>query len=275
MLVLGLDAGATHTVLDSPETIVDFLRRIGPLTAIENAMACEGHAEHGVELPSDAIALWRAHFERFGQAEMATRIKGMEEALYSLIEEGLPNVGVHTLDHGICGGLMLLKYSTIWFRLILACKHAAAEVREKYQRVCSAVEEETGAWGYHGTHWWRNIVWATAAVAIHNLQQDHSIPGWHSKLDYREAPLVYLGVVVDMLQEWDRPSSRRQNTVEGANLRINSSDVTIGSTESGQVRIVYGCRDGSAQEREEKLREELDRALFNWSDVVEVQFVDI
>ncbi|MHC4695800.1 MAG: hypothetical protein ACYTFA_03540 [Planctomycetota bacterium] len=270
-----LGADTTNVTLDSPETIVDFLRKVGPLNAIENAIEHEGHELRGSELPQDAIALWRAHFEHFGQKEMAKRIAGMETALYSLIDNGIPNAGVRTLDHGICGGLVLLKYSTIWFRLILACKHATAEVREKYERVCSSVQEVTEDWGYHGTHWWSNVVWATAAVAIHNVQQDHSIPGWYSKLDCREAPLAYLGVLVDMLQEWDRPSSKRQNTVEGADLRINSSDVTIGSKADGRVHIVYGCRDGSARKREERLREELERALLNWNDVAEVQFVDL
>ena len=88
----------------------------------------------------------------------------------------------------------------------------------------------------------------------------------------RRDALAYLGVLVDILQEWDRPSSQRDRTVEGDEYRISSPDVRIETMANGRVHLDYRWRDGTVVIRRKKMLGELDRALTDWNTVVEISF---
>jgi hypothetical protein len=270
----GFDESWSLSTLDSPELVIDFLRMIGPLGALGKNVCRETGKRALADLPADGFELWVRHFTHFGQKSMAKRIRIIERELYSFAEKGLPGTSSRVLDHGVCGALLLLKYSTVWFRLIFACKDSSPKDDSFEAQARHCLESATDNWsGYYAAHWWKNILWATAAVAVHNVQQFPNISGL-SPLRYDEDALAYLGVLVDILQEWDRPSSQRDRTVEGDEYRLSSPDVTIATTTDGRVSLSYRCRDNTAAYRTKKMHEELDRALADWSKVVEVSFRD-
>jgi hypothetical protein len=109
----------------SPHSIISYLRDSGAATL--------GGALGIPDLPSDAFTLWATNYRHFGQREMATRMENLTTALDAFVDQGLPGATVRVLDHGVCGGLLLLKYSTLWFCLYEALNRAppAADVRDE------------------------------------------------------------------------------------------------------------------------------------------------
>lgn len=142
-------------------------------------------------------------------------------------------------------------------------------------KVKEVLARKSGLQNLDAPHWWSGVVWATAAVALHNVQQNNSYPGWKSKLQFSEDPLTYLGILVDLLQEWDRPSARRVGSVGGDRRRINASDVNIGFDFDGKIALEFGCRDSDATRREAKMKRDLDAALDGWDRLVSFSFRDL
>jgi hypothetical protein len=178
---------------------------------------------------------------------------------------------VRVLDHGVCGGLLLLKYSTLWFCLYEALNRAppAADVRDEDVRnkLLTACNRRSPA-----THWWQSVVWATAAVALHNVQQTKGWPSEPLRLD--EDPLAYLGILVDILQEWDRHSMRRTRAIESDRRGINNDDVWIGN-DGSRIFIEYRSRDATQDARNDDIRKDLNRSLADWESLVDVSFVRV
>lgn len=259
-------------------TVAQFLRDLGSLEVLERRLEAEapGAAYRVLPLGADAFELWAKNYRAFDQGSMAQRMEILERALYDLIELGMAKYGTRVFDHGICGGLLLLKGSTYWFRFKFGLDEAhppmgsaEAKLKDRVQRIFHAK--------LHAEHWWKSVVWATAAVAIHNVQQLRYRDEWgiKSKLKLTEDPLAYLGILVDILQEWDRHSARRIQKIGVGPRRINSGDVSIGPAEDGRIAIRYGCRDNNWQKRWDKMNEDLDDALEGWRDLVEISFFEI
>jgi hypothetical protein len=259
-------------------TVAQFLRDLGPLEVLERQLEAEepGSVSHVLPLGADAFELWAKNYRAFGQDGMAQRIELLERALYDLIERGMAKYGTRIFDHGICGGLLLLKGSTYWFRFKFALDEAHPETGSTEAELKDRVLQIFRA-KLHAEHWWKKVVWATAAVAIHNVQQLRYRDEWglKPKLKLTEDPLAYLGILVDILQEWDRHSTRRIQKIGIGPRRINSGDVSIGPTDSGRIAIRYGCRDNDWQKRWDKMNEDLDDALEGWRDLVEISFFEI
>jgi len=116
------------------------------------------------------------------------------------------------------------------------------------------------------------VVWATAAVALHNVQQTKGWPSEPLRLD--EDPLAYLGILVDILQEWDCHSMRRTRAIESDRRGINDDDVWIGNGGS-RIFIEYRSRDATQDARNDDIRKDLNRSLADWESLVDVSFVRV
>ena len=247
----------------SPHSIISYLRDSGAATL--------GGALGIPDLPSDAFTLWATNYRHFGQREMAMRMENLTTALDAFVDQGLPGTTVRVLDHGVCGGLLLLKYSTLWFCLYEALNRAppAADVRDEDVRnkLLTACNRRSPA-----THWWQSVVWATAAVALHNVQQTKGWPSEPLRLD--EDPLAYLGILVDILQEWDRHSMRRTRAIKSDRRGINNDDVWIGN-DGSRIFIEYRSRDATQDARNDDIRKDLNRSLADWESLVDVSFVRV
>ena len=259
-----------------PATIVYFLRNLGPWEILAHDLKEGDQISRKTPdtLSSDAFKLWRLHYEQFGPPQMVRRFELLEDVLYKLFENGIPDKQIpRHLDHGICGALMLLKYSTWWFRAFLTAKYSKTPADYIESEVLRLIRGGT-IHKYHAGHWWTSILWATAAVAIHNLQQlpDYYSKGTHVKLSLSEDPLAYLGILVDILQEWDRHSVRRLPSVTSDKRCINSRDVNIGKMPDGKIHIEYGWRDETDQNREANMKKDLEKALAGWDQLVSISF---
>ena len=220
----------------------------------------------GLPLPSDSFALWEQNYRSFNNSDMAARMKELDAAFETFMEKGLPKAGVRILDHGVSGGLLLLKYSTLWFRLYRALSRArTSDLKDK---IVAAIGRDSRA-----SHWWASVVWATAAVGFHNVQQTKH---WERKpLALAEDPLAYLGILVDILQEWDRHAMVRTPKIDSDIRGIDSRDVHIAKAPDGRIHIVFWYRDHNKDARDEQLKtmqEELSAALNDWESLLHISF---
>lgn len=258
----------------SPETldlIADELRTVGSLgslcsyvrTGCDNVGIAATLQPEAARLSRDAFGIWIHHYERFGPPRMVRRMNALRRLFCIGYEKGFPGQGVRILDHGVCGGLLQLQASTLYY----IC-HAQARSVPLPSR-SPAVERFLDS-GWDPAYWWAGVVWATAATAVHNIQQIPGVgrldPGgdWPGKLQLSEDPLAYLGVLVDILQEWDR-----YHVVKEADREpIQGSEVELGS-EAGRVVIRFTGARGKQHAR--KVRRALDEALSSWGSVVQVE----
>jgi len=264
--------------------IVNFLRDHGSLEELEKQMRAEYNSTFGRdfpsndELPTDSFELWRLHYKLLGQSGMVDRIDLIEQQFYELFLDGAPysSAGrLRILNHGVIGGLLLLKYSTLWFKLTASAQLKAhpnwngkGQLRRKILTAFGAPKLKVDH-----CHWFNAVIWATAAVASHDLLQVESKPAGWKPLCLSDDPLIYLGILVDMLQDWDRHSTRRIASIETKRRIVKSRDVQIGIDHDDRLCIQYGLRgDADCRARQEKLETELNATLDSWADLVSFQF---
>jgi hypothetical protein len=115
--------------------------------------------------------------------------------------------------------------------------------------------------------WWTGIVWATAATALHNIQQMADLnkidPDWPGAIALSDDPLAYLGVLVDVIQEWDRYSVRKVLDSEP----IQGNEVELGA-EHGKVKVHF--LGSSGKSRAEKVRSDLNIGLKDWTQILQL-----
>lgn len=114
----------------------------------------------------------------------------LEEYGYMVASSGYDGLSDGAVDHAIASGLFLFRYSTFWYWL--AKKNNFAEDFAVYKK----------GWDKD------DISSACLATAAHNLI------GFHAKkigpLNFEKNPILYLGVLCDELQKWDRfPAGER------------------------------------------------------------------
>jgi hypothetical protein len=280
-----------HLNSESLNEISDSLRDLGDLSILREAILKERPdlipllPEQTVSL-ADSFTIWKSNYLAFQQPGMAQRITQLQRTHEKLLNHGLPKIGTRVLDHGITGALLLLLHSTTYFKLHFALqKHlapasdATSHPESSQQQVSSGLNQqiedrlltpsEDEIHVYKPSWWWTAIVWATGAVALHNVQtmdpwpQD-SHPTEPLAID--EDPLAYLGILVDLLQEWDRYTTSKTSIFSGQ-LPLSSNDVQIGVT-NGLILIDYGDPSGIVQN---KIKKDLNKALKDWDQIVQVR----
>lgn len=270
----------------SMAAVSDALRSVGDLEQLRKAANREraanekplhepNHLGARNGLPGDAFDLWQRHYEYYGLPSMAHRIKTVRVVFDSLMREGLGDTGIRILDHGVCGGLLLLLYSTFYFRVYFGLGDEAptdAGDRQIWQRFRDAglihPPEPFQEPSTHALWWWTGVVWATAATCLHNVQQlSGKGPQYASiqKLSLDEDPLAYLGILVDGIQEWDRYSVSREAVISGT-LPLQGVDVKLGVT-NGIVSIDY-CNPDRAQRVTKALNDSLSD---EWTQLVSIK----
>lgn len=216
-------------------------------------------------LPSDAFALWRAHYEDYQQPTMAARMTTLEAMFDRLVWRGYPGINIRMLDHAVCSGLLALQYTTLYYALVARFGNdAQSDIR--LQRIADTLTKREQ---YQEEFWWTLNVWGTAAAAIHNLVQ--SPPGWSdldlrlAKLRLEEDPVAYLGVLVDILEEWDRYAVRRGSAMGiSSQLPLQGSDVRV---ETSGTQLEFRIPNARLVS---KIIDALDTALEDWGQLLSV-----
>jgi hypothetical protein len=213
--------------------------------------------------PGDAFDLWAAHYQMYGTQMMVDRINKLRESFHELIYKGIPKVGQRVLDHGVCGGLLLLMVSTHYHKIRFTIDQVDENhLDEETKRVIKKFKDRHVTFKYDSLYWWTGVVWATMSVAIHNLQQTSAYRELltEQRLSLDDDPLSYLGILVDILQEFDRyhvfPITDKP-PLQNSCVRLSSN--------SGKIVIEY------PKLWAKKVKDDLDYALSDWTKFVEVK----
>lgn len=230
----------------------------------------------GVELErpplrGDAFGLWAQHFHAHEQPAMALRMSALAKVYERQVWDGLPGIGLRIVDHGIGGGLLMLQYSTFYFAI-----RAALDGRPNIDPETAASWERfrvRGSLAYRPSTWWQAVLWGTAATALHNVQQKlKDWSGTHpalTPLALDEDPIAYLGVLADILQEWDRyPVARGRYLLNGSatipELPLEGRFVKLGRDSTGRPRLLL------PRAFKDKVRQELDSALVGVDRIIHI-----
>jgi hypothetical protein len=261
--------------MGSLSEIADSLRSLGNLDKLHQAVISGAQTrtkfkndnilyKSGI-LSEDAFDLWHTHYQAFGEETMVRRIKRARVVFEHLLSRGFGNNGVRLLDHGVCAGLLMLLSHTHFYRIFYGLgetepsdTHKRALWKHFRVDIISKVAPVDAYW------WWSGLVWATAACAIHNIQQmdPNDLPAElrettdEGLLSLDEDPLAYLGILVDCVQEWDRYTVSHQSVFAGR-LPLQGSNVTL---ESKDDVIILGMEKRFAEDAEKNL----DRSLKDW-----------
>jgi hypothetical protein len=250
--------------------IADELRNIGSLDKLIAAVneKCDDldilkHNKPTVDdFSGDAFDIWVSYYDKFKKPNMSKRMKSVRTIFNKLIDQGFPDTDVCLLDHGVCGGLLQLYASTYYYRLYAAL--SASHPKPRFaDRFLSGKR-------WSPAFWWTGIVWGTAAVALHNVQQLGDAratkldPAWPGRLALSDDPLAYLGVLVDIVQEWNRYAVFKALD----HVPVQGVEVMLGY-ERG--KIVLKFLEPNAAKRAKKLRENLQDALKGWGNLLDVR----
>ncbi|MBU1042089.1 MAG: hypothetical protein KKF77_13410 [Proteobacteria bacterium] len=220
----------------------------------------------GGGLPGDAFDLWEMHYRFFENKKMVKHIQSLRDGFYNLLRFGRTDMGIRHLDHGVCSGLLALLYSTVYFVIFFALEarplESPADKRVYHNFRVKAAEgadmDVDALW------WWTNVVWATAGAAMHNIQQIGHLLGLNvklAKIHLKDDPLAYLGILADIIQDWDRYGVSGVSSLTGA-LPVQGKDVKLG-VGGGKILIRYGD-----PKRVKAITNDLDRALYGWKDLI-------
>lgn len=253
--------------------IADYLCSLGKLDELHSNVRHQliNRCKYGNDalqdvLHGDAFDLWIANYEYYEQSGMAIRFKALREIFETLLFNGIKGFGVRVLDHGVCGGLLQLLISTRYYNIVYAIENLTkGQDKATVDPILQKFKNRNPPYEYDCLYWWTGIVWATASVAIHNLQQSPKL--WPNdsfkKLELTEDPLAYLGILVDLLQEFDRYSVFPNKD----KAPLQNTDVLLGSCES---KIVLKF----PEERVVKIKKELDACLKDWDQIIDLRVND-
>jgi hypothetical protein len=235
----------------------------------------------GVGTPLTAFELWETNYEKFANTRMASRVRDLRNANNRYNARGIPgtNPPVCVVDHGVAGGMLLLHHSTLFFRLRNALLSRGALGNSAVDECISEAFElsnRPNSPSYSNERWWTDIVWGTAAVAFHNIQQQEESPGklmMKKPLELEEDPLTYLGILVDLLQEWDRPYSNRAK-IDADITEVDGGKMELGVDTRSLVKVDYKGetvkKGPKAKLAVDKVRKDLDIALADWDKIVAI-----
>ena len=181
----------------------------------------------------------------------------------------MPGPGVRIIDHGIAGALLQLQFLVRFAEI----QSALLDKNIPGNKIPRAIHDafDLDLKKFTPPSWiWQGLVWATAAVAFHNVAQAGKVwLGAEQESDLRislkEDALTYLGILVDIIQEWDRYSVSRESIFSGK-LPVQAKDVEIGTTDKGQIWVIY-----PNQKVADKVRDALNSSLKNWSRIVKIE----
>ncbi|AIQ72999.1 hypothetical protein [Paenibacillus odorifer] len=159
--------------------------------------------------------------------------------------------GEPVIDHGVASGLMLLKYSSIWYWF----SNQAAESSPVLYK------EMNSMFHYYPQTLMKHVIPACRAVAYHN------IPGVTFNLN--QDPLLYLEVLCDELQIWDRflSGSEHIDSWQKINQCMAESifaEKILGETESPLLHLML------SQDHYPKIHESLEKRVENWSQFIQL-----
>ncbi|MBP1990560.1 hypothetical protein [Paenibacillus eucommiae] len=178
---------------------------------------------------------------------------GLPEFAYQMASSGYD--GHPVVDHGVASGLILLKYTSIWYWL---SKHASETHPQLH-------EELNARFHYFPHVLEKHVIPACKAVAYHNM------PG--VKFQLEQEPLLYLAVLCDEMQIWDR-------FLSGSEHIDNWRTIKPCMAEDIEAELIYGETGASllhlmaSAAHYDKLLGNLEKRVGDWSRFVQLSRLD-
>ena len=252
----------------SMPAIANRLRNLGSLEKLEKAVRIRAGSAKSASLlgklspiSSDAFDLWRLHYRRLGMKNMVSMVNYAEKAFVSLYTNGTSANQVRILDHGVCGGLLLLQWLTRFYRIHFGLRSNSRNDVE--MNAAGIIKRITTKGGYDAWIWWAGAVWGSATCALHSLLEDRGLAkvgcATPPRLALEDDPITYLGILVDTIQEWDRYTISYKNTLSG-HIPLQGHEVYLGHTNT-KVILKYHYNHTHVRN---KVIEALNRCLLNW-----------
>jgi len=154
------------------------------------------------------------------------------------------------VDHGIASSLMLLKYSSMWYWLY---KEA-----EKYEELFA---ELTVNFKYPIEVLKKHVIPACSAVAYHNMP--------NVSFELSQHPLLYLAVLCDELQVWDRFLSGQEHIdnwkdVEHCMSEQITAEIICDPVGENQIHFL------TTKNQKEKITKTMNSRLVGWQRFVQL-----
>lgn len=293
-----------HIDRDSIYTLTNSLRNLGAMGKLQKntnrSLARLKMPPIKAELSSDAFDVWIQYLEYFSKywtkldkskfpniaafgnpfGSMIKRIKELRKYYLDLLVQGNKKILIRNIDHGVASGLVSLKCSTLFFQLHNAIELSQASSKKSQSTAVNHftkhIEMLAKKYNYDNDSkwWWMGVIWATMAAAYHNfpLMREYW-PNNYSckKLSIHEDPLTYLGIMVDIIQEWDRYSTTYESYNE-MEIPLQGKDMRLGRgtwRANKIVRISYPKIFPKKKLKE--IEKKLDDNLLDWKKIIKIE----
>lgn len=213
--------------------------------------------------------------------KMINLMQALRNYYSDLLINGNKKINTRNIDHGVASGFILLKCSTLYFQILnsillysLPNNVGANRFLEKLKR-----DEQENGFRSEPTWWWNGIIWASLSAAYHNFPLMRKY--WpteyldkndeNCKLKLEDDPLTYLGLLVDIIQEWDRYSTSFESfTLD--ELPLQGKDMQLGTEqiENNNKRIVIKYPATFNIEKIKEIKEKLDINLIDWNKIIRI-----
>jgi hypothetical protein len=214
-----------------------------------------------VRRTNNSFEIWSENYRFFSNEKMSKKIDKLRTDFKVLRTDGIKKGGPKILNHGVCSGLILLRFVTYYYLVFCGVKSLPDD--KKFSKLKGRYESKE--WPLTVDLWWSGLVWATAATAIHDRYQaliDTNDPD--DRLSFLDDPLAFLGILVDEMQLWDR--FKVFDPTKGHKfdeIPTQSSEVQLEKSAGGR-KIVF-----SAPRHEiDVLEKSLDERLADWREVI-------
>jgi hypothetical protein len=292
----------------SMPALADRLRDLGNL---ENIRKNDKDNEKAPLAPNDkrsyalnreAFHLWGLFYKKYfydgNEGEMFWILQKVKEEYEHDVWEGSDTSKIN-LNHGVCGGLLLLQATTFWYDFMWGlestnwdkidsiqedqkpCEPISEKVFERIKEEITETRIPAHIWlrgGFCYMDWIKDL-WATASVAIHDYVTIKD--AWNRdgnkklKIDLHKDPLAYLEILVDVLQEWDRYTVLGESAFSEAELlqsyktRLSLMDVY----NKPKLRLTYpkfNPKRKNSKNYKKELEDNLKRVLKGWNNYVDI-----
>lgn len=166
------------------------------------------------------------------------------------------------VDHAVASGLLLFQYTSYWYWLL-----------NELGTDTEAYKEAAGGYDYNPNNL-TQAVDACRAVAYHNVQA--SVEGGAkilSKITLEHHPILYLSIICDELQSWDRPPSgdavlRQFQDTAATSLEGEDIEIRCAGTDNKIATFRVGHPQKTAILK--ALRDTLQRRVSGFEQVIEL-----
>lgn len=180
-----------------------------------------------------------------------------------IAENGYKGSRIPKVDHAVAGGLMLMQYTSVWYWIY---KKLEVDHQDIFKKLT-----ENYKFSYPEDSFTKHIIPACRAVGYHNIHMLNDIESEAFppiKLD--EEPLLYLAILCDELQIWDRwPAGKENNLMWHKDFQILAEDIIADLDVSERTNLVISLKLIDIKKCNKIIRT-LNSRLVGWENFIEI-----